>query len=358
MFFLYVKIMQQFQVPPPPVEIPKTKTEIYESSYTQKFLKTFEPENQSVYNSNIDAILYDRKELLEQLIDGENEHEKKWRKNILYETTPRGNIVMHYDIFKQGFAYYSDQAITYNILNVAAMKYCVAFSCRDFFLDENILTHPSQFTKILVDEEKAESDKKKEYVKQMIPNMANARLAKFKNYAIDKPKIDKPKIDKPKIDNITGTKDPIKPEAEPEYVMNKFINLGKTNNFSFIQKIGKPMTPSLISTTVNTQFDSMFTDIKVEPKLNYKLFKENKLKLKPTNNLIRPFAKHSISHSSWSMTDKEINPSPQNRQMAVQGSDQMSLTEGYVSPKDLNLKRCKLEQEMLYKEIQENLHVE
>ena len=274
--------MQQFQVPPPPPpEIPKTKTEIYESSYTQKFLKTFELENPSVYNSNIDAILYDRKELLEQLIDGENEHEKKWRSRILYETTPRGNIVMHYDIFKQGFAYYSDQAITYNILNVAAMKYCVAFSCRDFFLDEKILTHPSQFTKILVDEEKAESDKKKEYVKQMIPNMANARLAKFKNYAIDKPK-----IDKPNIDNITGTKHPIKPEAEPEYVMNKFINLGKTNNFSFIQKIGKPMTPSLISATVSTQFDSMFTDIKVEPKLNYKLFKENKLKLKPTNNLM------------------------------------------------------------------------
>jgi len=268
MFFLYVKLMQQFKVPPPPAEIVKTKTEIYESSYTQKFLKTFELANQSVYNSNIDAILYDRKELLEQLIDGENEYEKKWRSRILYETTPRGNIVMHYDIFKQGFAYYSDQAITYNILNVVAMKYCLAFSCRDFFLDEKILTQPSAFTKILVDEEKSESDKKKESVKQMIPNMSNARLAKFKNYAIDKPK----------IDNMTGTKQQIKPDAEPEYVMNKFINLGKTNNFSFIQKIGKPMTPSIISTTVSTQFDSMFTDIKVEPKLNYKLFKENKLK--------------------------------------------------------------------------------
>ena len=259
--------MQQFQVHPPPVEIPKTKTEIYESSYTQKFLKTFEKLEQTVYNSNIDAILYDRKELLEQLIDSNNEHEKKWRKNILYETTPRGNIVMHYDIFKQGFAYYSDQAITYNILNVAAMKYCVAFSCRDFFLDEKILNQPSTFTKIRVDEEKAESDKKKEYVKQMIPNMANARLAKFKNYAIDKPK----------IDNTTSTQS-VNPVVEPEYVMNKFINLGKTNNFSFIQKIGKPITLSLNATTASTQFDAMFTDIKVEPKLNYKLFKENKLK--------------------------------------------------------------------------------
>ena len=60
--------------------------------------------------------------------------------------------------------------------------------------------------------------------------------------------------------------------------MNKFINLGKTNNFLFIQKMGKPITTSLISTTVSTQFDSMFTDIKFETKLNYKLFKENKLK--------------------------------------------------------------------------------
>jgi len=42
------------------------------------------------------------------------------------------------------------------------------------------------------------------------------------------------------------------------------------------------------------------------------------------------------------MTDKEITPSPQNRQMAVQGSDLWSLTEGA----DLNLQRFKSAFEM------------
>ena len=271
MLFLFIKIINAFKLPQfntkivPPIKI-KSEIEKYESSYLIKFMKTFDQSNS---NSNIDAILYNRKELLEQLKNPNNEYETKWRKNILYETTPRGNIVMYYDIFKQGFAYYSDQTITYNLLNIAAMKYCVYFSCRDFFTDDYILTTPSPFTKILMDEEKTEEKTKRKLVKQKIPNMANARLAKFKNYSTiihDNTKIDETKTANNKNDSL--------------YTMNKFINLGKIINFSFTQKIPINKKFTINDTTIPTAvkptvFNELFeNDIKIDKsKINYKLFK-------------------------------------------------------------------------------------
>ena len=286
--FLCVKLTRLFQPTQELVIKPKTDIEIYESSYNKRFLKIFNDpslsqdndlsenndlgqnndQGQNKYNSNIDPILYNRKELLEELKDPNNEYEKKWQKNILYETTPRGNIAMHYDIFKQGFAYYADQSITYNMLNVAAMKYCVYFSCRDFFIDEKVLTELSPFAKIILEEEKEENDKKKESVKKMIPNMVNARLAKLKNYSIQ-PDSTKPELVKTEL---------VKPESTDKmYIMNKFIYLGKTNNFSFIQKV--PIKKVTIKEP--SSFDAMFTDIQIDKdKMDYKAFKllQNALK--------------------------------------------------------------------------------
>ena len=278
MVFLFVKIMKLFQPQAPPQEIVKTPIEIYEESYMPKFLKSFEQPEQTVYNSNIDPILYTRKELLEQLKDSENIYEKTWRNNILYESSPRGNIVMYYDVFKQGFAYYSDQSITYNILNVAAMKYCMHFSCRDFFQDESILTQPSAFTKLMLEEEKEESDKKKQSVKERIPTITNARFAKLKNYAIDN------NNDKTQKLKDSTTSNDQKKEPEKIFIMNKFIYLGKTNNFDFIQKTAKPssLIPILPASNKPTMFDEMFTDVKTVNKevFNYKMFKEQQMKRK------------------------------------------------------------------------------
>jgi hypothetical protein len=66
--------------------------------------------------------------------------EKKWKSNLLLETTPRGNIIMYYDAYKMGFAYFSDQkGISYDILNACAMKYVEIFRCCDLFVDEAII---------------------------------------------------------------------------------------------------------------------------------------------------------------------------------------------------------------------------
>ena len=268
--------MKQFQ---PPAQEPiksKTAIEIYEESYSPKFLGIIKTLDQTVkqfdlnqnakhkYNANIDDILYNREELLECMKDPKNPYEEKWQNRILYETTPRGNIVMYYDVFKQGFAYYTDQTMTYSILNIAAMKYCLYFSCLDFFIDEQVLVdHVSPFCKMIQDEEKAEQDKKKEYVKQHLPNITGARFAKLKNYSLNKDKSQ---------------------DKSADQIINKFINLGKISNFSFIQKITKNVT-----FTTPTKFDEMFSDITIINKevMNYKAFKDNmnKRKLESTGDI-------------------------------------------------------------------------
>lgn len=303
--FLFAKLMQLFQSKPPlPQELikPKTPVEIYEDSYTQKFLKTFEPSSNNTtqvnrmeqdmnnmetdelddtttivkevkqYSQNIDKIIYSRKELLEILKDPQNELEKKWASNILFETTPRGNIAMHYDIFKQGFAYYADQQVSYSILNVAAMKYCMSFGCRDFFVDEQVLTeeNTSPFIQMQVEEEKNEMDKKKEKVRELMPELKNARFAKFKNYS-NKPKTTE---DKPNTES-TDKKESI-PAVEP--IINRFIYMGKMVNFSFLQKIPmkKPVQNKPLLANMTTKYDGMFQDVSIEKnpeKMNYKDYK-------------------------------------------------------------------------------------
>ena len=66
-----------------------------------------------------------------------------WKKRILYQSIQRkdGQIVnlMYYDLFKQGFGYYSnDSVVSYKILNAMAMKYVIVFFV-DFFMDEFVL---------------------------------------------------------------------------------------------------------------------------------------------------------------------------------------------------------------------------
>ena len=45
---------------------------------------------------------------------------------------------MHYDLYKNGFAYYCNDSLNYNLLNAVAMKYVITFFCRDFFIDNHV----------------------------------------------------------------------------------------------------------------------------------------------------------------------------------------------------------------------------
>jgi len=114
-----------------------------------RFSKTFE--NTIIeYNSNIEPIFYKKKDFLTALQEVDNKYEPIWKTRILFESTPRGNIILFYDAYKLGFSFYCDQkTISYDILNAAAMKYVMLYRCRDFFIDESYV--PKQFISPLID---------------------------------------------------------------------------------------------------------------------------------------------------------------------------------------------------------------
>ena len=154
-------------------------------------------------NVNIEPIFYNKQKFSECMREENNPLERRWNKNLLYESTPRGSIIMYYNVYKSGFAYYADQnSVPYSILNAMAMKYVVTFFCRDFFMDESITKEPSK----LSDKEPIEPIKKAP---------SNQHMAKLKNYKT---------MEK---DNKT---------QQVAIVRNKFISLGKPYNLQIIQK--------------------------------------------------------------------------------------------------------------------------
>jgi hypothetical protein len=186
------------------------KEEYIESHKTQ-FLTSFE--NKTVdWNSNIDPVFLDATAFAELMKDPHNEMEQKWKTRILIENTPRGNVIMFYDAYKRGFSYYCDQAVMpYDIMNAVAMKYVLVFFCRDFFIDSTIVPKSSVTEK----KDDTPDDAKKNTVKT-----DKQAFAKFKTY------------------NTATKKAGI--TEENDKVINCFLHLGASRNWSPIMKTAKP----------------------------------------------------------------------------------------------------------------------
>jgi len=177
-----------------------------------KFLQTVQEDDgdADIWNSNIEDEIKNKETLAELLKNPNNELEKKWRTRILIENTPRGNVIMFYDLYKQAFSYYCDQAIMpYDVMNAAAMKYVMTFHCRDFFVDSNILP-----AKPVIQSEKREEDS------NVTAKYDKKAFAKFKTY------------------NNATKKVGISPENDK--VINCFLHLGASRNWSPISKKVKP----------------------------------------------------------------------------------------------------------------------
>lgn len=227
-WFLFIKIYtiirglsnSPTKLSPPTVS---DQTSIYYKKHHEQFLKVLTEKacsQKSKYNTNMDPCFYDRKECTEMMLEPENDLEKKWKTRILFETSPRGNIIMYYNPFKNAFAYYCDNAsLPYTILNAVVMKYVVLYRCIDLFIDENITQEPSPLIKLIKDYEK-EQEKKPDTEKIALPK--SKAFAKFKNYS------------KP----ATSTDDP-RPESTTPKMINSIVYMGKIVNFSFIQKSSK-----------------------------------------------------------------------------------------------------------------------
>lgn len=202
---------------------------------------------------NISPIFYSKTEYNTVMQEISNYLEKEWKTRILYETTPKGNIIMYYDVYKLGFAYFSDMnGIDYHLLNAIAMKYVITYRCLDFFIDNEITEKygNSPLLKLhFLDNEKDKKDdkdtetdgdgkkhtnnhtKKDNKIDESTRNMLkDAPFVKYRKANNGPPT----NGEKNKDQNQTQTQNQNHPPKE--CVRNKFICMGKTLNFKFTQK--------------------------------------------------------------------------------------------------------------------------
>jgi hypothetical protein len=109
-----------------------------DKEYVEKRTCIFTCVLKTIPNTNINPLFYNKQSYDEYMkTEKETKLEQQWKRRILLEHTPRGNISMYYHPYKMGFAYSCDQkTLSYEILNACAMKYVKIFCCRDFFMDE------------------------------------------------------------------------------------------------------------------------------------------------------------------------------------------------------------------------------
>lgn len=234
---------------------------------------------ENIVNQNIDPIFYNLKEYNQLQTIENNKIEKEWKRRIMFETTPRGNIIMFYDVFKQGFGYYSDQTgIPYHILNLVAMKYTSIFRCIDFYMDKNSFPDKpeSPLIKIYYNEEKEKKN----------PTPTTSYKINTKDAPFMKPKKEQSEPTKPKhtptlIENILfkiittvlvwfypkktqfsvveilKEKSKEIPDEKPkEKTINKFIYYGKIANYSILQKT------EIKTKNLKTSYENMFLSYK------------------------------------------------------------------------------------------------
>ena len=259
-------------------EAKKNETELFIEKRQKMFLKTFEDKNKDLlqWNLNINYVFYSKSQYQEMIKDTKNPLEEQWKTRILFESTPRGSVIMYYDPFKLGFSYYSDQTIPYNILNAMAMKYVIHFRCRDFFIDEQVVPEntPLPLLKLLLEDkttnektEKNEKSKGEESIKQ---RLRNAPFAKFKNYnkISNKVQENQNKGEKKDEKDTTEKKEPEKPKER-----NRFISLGKTHNFKMLQSV--PKKKKAMAAFKSTLANSLFDNSSVQKEVfNYRDFKK------------------------------------------------------------------------------------
>jgi hypothetical protein len=175
--FFYRLWQMAFRRAPVPAIKTVSDLDIYMDEKKRRFLDTYTKPLD--YNTNVDACFLTKKAFYEALADEDNSIEPKWRTRIMLENTPRGNIFMYYDVYKQGFAYFSDQALAYPLLNAVAMKYVILYRCRDFFVDDQVTPEdsPSFLIRLQEDEEREEREKGK------VAGNRSGPFAKLKNYS-------------------------------------------------------------------------------------------------------------------------------------------------------------------------------
>lgn len=268
LYFLQLVKRKSLETPPPPESLVKKNKEFVDET-KDKFLKVVEKEKKQS-SSQIDSLFYDVNAYKKAMMESDNEYEKTWRTRILIKTVPQGgNIIMYYDPYKLGFSYYCDQHMSYNILNTIAMNYVLTYNCYDFFFDECVTPVPSPLLKLLEDDPQEpvlETETKVMKKVEIKDVLKNAPLAKLKNY-------NKVSTENPQKERERKVEEKEKEKEKPKE-RNRFIYLGKVNNFCIlkkqpVKKYSVPITNSVYSSL----FDSTSQLQTTSTVLNYRDFK-------------------------------------------------------------------------------------
>jgi len=266
--FLLYRIYQAIY----PKQLPKIGSVLSKSDdYIVKSKATFlnkgtkhNENNSNSLNTNTSSEFYSKKEYQATIKDEDNHLETEWKRRIMFENTPRGNIIMYYDPYKLAFAYYCDtSSMPYPLLNAAAMKYVTKFHCIDLFVDNEIpLDKVSPLIKCLFtdDEKKKNVDGKS---KGNGIDMKNAPFAKLKK-----------KGGTPTMTTSKDTNDA--PTATITYHRNKFVCVGKISNYSFINKPKKNVN------AINGFNSNLLNNLAAETTLQKKVLSYKDFKNRPT----------------------------------------------------------------------------
>ncbi len=257
-FLLHRLYKKLYPAPTPKAVSVLSQIDEYIQLNTSRFLRTYQTNKSSGLNRNMNEEFYS-KDAYQNIIKNENNGlEQEWKRRILFENTPRGNVIMYYDPYKLAFAYYCDtSSMPYNLLNAVAMKYVLSFHCMHLFVDNEVTPADSAsplITGVLADT--PEKSKKKDNVGGI--DMKNAPFAKFKKATANP---GNKEIDKKPVIN---------------YNQNKFVCVGKIINFSFIRKVNTS------SNTVNGFRSKLLDNLAAETTLqsqvmSYKDFKNRAL---------------------------------------------------------------------------------
>lgn len=131
----------------------------------------------------LDYIPYEKRHDLEEFMDESKftrEDLENIEDNIMMENTPDGNVVMRYSNDEEGFEYWADQKIEFDILKSAARKYCKLFCCVNLYIDghKEYLKQKEKFDKELEEgKERKENDEEEDdvFLKPKTQSIKNAK---------------------------------------------------------------------------------------------------------------------------------------------------------------------------------------
>lgn len=196
------------------------------------------------------------------IIDGQLE---QFKKKIIIESTPLGNVLLFYNHDKLAFDYYSDSTIPYRFLETVARKYVLIYNYRPLYIDMEEELRESEKKLIEVANQNTMKDNDENFssdkLKNTVDNKKNV-FAKFKSYnkeacagrvnTVPPPKNNIPqnRMNTNAIVSGTNSSDKILLKENS----NRYSHQGKFANFNILQKIDKKI--------INKKYAMTFADFK------------------------------------------------------------------------------------------------